>query len=72
MKNHRITNEMLDVLDRDFPRQSANRVDADRFGNQQRGNALLVMGRYRTEEEQESFIRESLAIELPFSGKVSS
>jgi hypothetical protein len=68
MKNQSITNEMLDVLNRDYPRQSVNRVDAERFGNQQRGNALLVMGRYRTEAEQESFIRESLAIELPFSG----
>ena len=67
MKKNRITNEMLDVLDRDYPRRPVNRVDAERFGKQQRGNALLVMGRYRTEEEQDSFIRESLALELPFS-----
>lgn len=71
MRKYAKTDEMLDVLDRDYPRQPVNRVDAERFGNQQRGNALLVMGRYRTEEEQESFIRESLAIELPFSGKGS-
>lgn len=71
MSKNTLSKETINVLECDFPRKPANRADADRFGNQQRGNALLVMGRYRTEDEQDAFIRESFSMELPFASKVS-
>lgn len=66
MKNKGITIEMLDVLDQDYPRKPVNRVDAERFVSRQRGSVRLIMGRYRTEDEQEEFVTSWLKKPLPY------
>jgi uncharacterized protein YfaP (DUF2135 family) len=58
--------EMQNILDWDYPKKSVDRVDADRFSSRQRGSVRLAMGRYRTEAEQEQYIRSRLSKPLPF------
>lgn len=61
-----MTTEMQSVLDQDYPRKPVDRIDAERFASRQRGSVRLVMGRYRTEVEQEDFVSSRLNKPLPF------
>lgn len=54
------------ILDQPFPRQPVSRREAERFASRQRGSVRLIMGRYRTEEEQEAFVSSGLRRPLPF------
>jgi hypothetical protein len=57
--------EVTKILSKDFPRTKTVRAIADKFLHYVRGSRRIARGLYRTEDEQEAFIKKGLATKLP-------
>ena len=53
------------VLGTDYSKSKVDRSEAELYPLLQRGSARLVNDLYRTEDEQEKFINDGLALRLP-------
>lgn len=60
-----ITTQEQSYLDRDFSKDKVSRAAAEKFSAMQRGSIRLSKSLFRTEDEQEAFIKSGLAIRLP-------
>ena len=64
-ERRKMTQEDQQILDQDYPQRKTDRAAAMIFAGLHRGSIRYVMGLFRTEDEQEQFIREGLKAKLP-------
>jgi hypothetical protein len=60
-----LTPQQIDSLDRDYSKAPVQRIVAEKFSSLLRGSVRLSRGFYRTEDEQDAYIKGGLAIKLP-------
>jgi len=58
-----------EVVDRDFDNSPVERSVIDKYGKIHRGSVRMIRGLFRTEAEQDQFIKRGLKAKLPGSHK---
>ena len=61
----RMTDADEEILGTDYSREKVSRAEAELYPLLHRGSARLINDLYRTEDEQEKFINDGLALRLP-------